>query len=45
MKLLEQLLKKINKKQNNLKDSNKQKISKWWEQIPKMERKKFFRFC
>jgi len=28
-------IKKINKKQNGLKNSNKQKISKWWEQIQK----------
>ena len=32
-------IKKINKKQNGLKDSNKQKISKWWEQIQKWRTK------
>ncbi|MDC3117986.1 acetolactate synthase 3 large subunit [Candidatus Pelagibacter sp.] len=32
-------IKKINKKQNGLKDSNKQKISKWWEQISKWRTK------
>ena len=29
----------MNKKQNGLKDSNKQKISKWWEQIQKWRTK------
>ena len=32
-------IKKINKKQNGFKDSNKQKISKWWEQIQKWREK------
>ncbi len=32
-------IKKINKKQNGLKDSNKQRISKWWEQIQKWRTK------
>jgi acetolactate synthase I/II/III large subunit len=32
-------IKRINKKQNGLKDSNKQKISKWWEQIQKWRAK------
>ncbi len=32
-------IKRINKKQNGLKDSNKQKISKWWEQIQKWRTK------
>ena len=32
-------IKKINKKQNGLKESNKQKISKWWEQIQKWRTK------
>ena len=32
-------IKRINKRQNGLKDSNKQKISKWWEQIQKWRTK------
>jgi len=32
-------IKRINKKQNGLKKSNKQKISKWWEQIQKWRTK------
>jgi acetolactate synthase I/II/III large subunit len=32
-------IKKINKKGNGLKESNKQKISKWWEQIHKWRTK------
>ncbi len=32
-------IKKINKKQNGLKNSNKQRISKWWEQISKWRTK------
>ncbi len=32
-------IKKINKKGNGLRDSNKQKISKWWEQIQKWRTK------
>ena len=32
-------IKKINNKKNGLKDSNKQKISKWWEQIQKWRTK------
>ena len=32
-------IKKMNKKQNGLKDSNKQRISKWWEQIQKWRTK------
>ena len=32
-------IKKINKKQNGLRDSNKQRISKWWEQIQKWRTK------
>ena len=31
--VIKSAIKKINKKQNGLKDSNKQRISKWWEQI------------
>ena len=31
--VLQSAIKKINKKQNGLKTSNKQNISKWWEQI------------
>ena len=37
--VLKALIKKINKKQNGLKDSNKEKISKWWEQIQKWRTK------
>ena len=37
-------IKKINKKQNGLKDSNKQKISKWWEQIQKWRTKDSLNF-
>ena len=33
--VIKSAIKKINKKQNGLKDSNKQRISKWWEQIQK----------
>ena len=34
-KVLKSTIKKINKKQNGFKISNKQNISKWWEQIQK----------
>ncbi len=37
--VLKSAIKKINKKQNGLKNSNKQKISKWWEQIQKWRTK------
>ncbi|WP_440938871.1 acetolactate synthase 3 large subunit [Candidatus Pelagibacter sp.] len=37
--VIKSAIKKINKKQNGLKDSNKQKISKWWEQIQKWRSK------
>ena len=37
--VLKSAIKKINKKQNGLKDSNKQRISKWWEQIQKWRTK------
>ncbi len=37
--VLRSTIKRINKKQNGLKDSNKQKISKWWEQIQKWRTK------
>ncbi len=37
--VIKSTIKKINKKQNGLKDSNKQKISKWWEQIQKWRTK------
>ena len=37
--VLRATIKKINKKKNGLKDSNKQKISKWWEQIQKWRTK------
>ena len=37
--VLKAIIKKINKKQNGLKDSNKEKISKWWEQIQKWRTK------
>ena len=41
--VIKSAIKKINKKQNGLKNSNKQKISKWWEQIQKWRTKKLFR--
>ena len=37
--VLRSTIKKINKKQNGIKVSNKQKISKWWEQIQKWRTK------
>jgi len=37
--VIKSTIKKINKKQNGLKDSNKQRISKWWEQIQKWRTK------
>lgn len=37
--VIKSAIKKINTKQNGLKDSNKQKISKWWEQIQKWRTK------
>ena len=37
--VLKSTIKKLNKKSDNLKDSNKQKISKWWEQIQKWRTK------
>jgi acetolactate synthase-1/2/3 large subunit len=37
--VIKETIKNINKKQNSLKDSNKQKISKWWEQIQKWRTK------
>ena len=37
--VIKSAIKKINKKKNGLKDSNKQKISKWWEQIQKWRTK------
>ncbi len=37
--VIKSAIKKINKKQNGLKDSNKQRISKWWEQIQKWRTK------
>ncbi len=37
--VLKSAIKKINKKQNGSKISNKQKISKWWEQIQKWRTK------
>ncbi len=37
--VLRSTIKKINKKQNGIKGSNKQKISKWWEQIQKWRTK------
>ena len=37
--VLKAVVKKINKKQNGLKTSNKQNISKWWEQIQKWRTK------
>ena len=38
-KVLRSTIKRINKKQNGIKVSNKQKISKWWEQIQKWRTK------
>ncbi|MFL2885130.1 MAG: acetolactate synthase 3 large subunit [Candidatus Pelagibacter sp.] len=37
--VIKSAIKKINKKQNGLKDSNKEKISKWWDQIQKWRTK------
>ncbi len=37
--VIKSAIKKINKKQNGLKDSNKHRISKWWEQIQKWRTK------
>ncbi len=37
--VLKSTIKKINKKQNGIKSSNKQNISKWWEQIQKWRTK------
>ena len=37
--VLKATIKKINKKQNGLSESNKQKIAKWWEQIQKWRTK------
>ncbi len=37
--VIKSAIKKMNKKQNGLKDSNKQRISKWWEQIQKWRTK------
>ena len=37
--VLKSVIKKINKKQNGFKTSNKQQISKWWEQIQKWRSK------
>jgi len=37
--VLKSTIKKINKKQNGIKTSNKQNISKWWEQIQKWRTK------
>ncbi len=37
--VIKSAIKKINKKQNGFKNSNKQKISKWWEQIQKWRTK------
>ncbi len=37
--VLRSTIKRINKKQNGIKVSNKQKISKWWEQIQKWRTK------
>ena len=42
--VIKSAIKKINKKQNGLKDSNKQKISKWWEQIQKWRTKDSLKF-
>ena len=37
--VIRSIIKKINKKENGLMESNKQKISKWWEQIQKWRTK------
>ena len=37
--VMKSIIKKMNKKQNGLKDSNKQRISKWWEQISRWRTK------
>jgi len=37
--VLQSAIKKINKKQNGIKTSNKQNVSKWWEQIQKWRTK------
>ncbi len=37
--VIKSAIKKINKKQNGLKESNKEKISKWWDQIQKWRTK------
>ena len=37
--VLKATIKKISKKQNGLKTSNKQNVSKWWEQIQKWRTK------
>ena len=37
--VIKAVIKRINQKKNGLKDSNKQKISKWWEQIQKWRTK------
>ncbi len=37
--VMKSIIKKVNKKQNGLKESNKQRISKWWEQISKWRTK------
>ena len=37
--VIKAVIKKVNKNKNGLKDSNKQKISKWWEQIQKWRTK------
>ncbi len=37
--VIKSAIKKIKKKQNGLQDSNKQRISKWWEQIQKWRTK------
>ena len=37
--VIKSAIKKMHKKQNGLKDSNKQRISKWWEQIQKWRTK------
>ena len=42
--VIKSAIKRINKKQNGLKDSNKQRISKWWEQIQKWRTKESLGF-
>ena len=42
--LLKNLIKRFKEKNKNFLNSNKQKTSKWWEQIDKWREKKIFKF-